>query len=161
MPGQRVRDFLDHHDVRYVRVRHPIHVTAQEVAHALHVPGQDFAKTVMVKLDGALAMAVLPASHRVDAAALRALSGARDFELASEVEFWSRFPECEIGAMPPFGNLYDIPVYAAAELGRDEYIYFNAGTHTEAIRMRYFDYVLWVKPIVGTISRKVREAAAA
>lgn len=156
MPGQRVRDFLDRRGVRYVRLAHSPAYTAQEVAHAAHVRGREFAKTVMVKLDGALAMAVIPATHRLDLDALRRRTGAGRVGFATETEFWGRFPECELGAMPPFGNLYDLPVYEAEELAADEEIAFNAGSHREILRMRHADYLKLVRPEVGRISREAQ-----
>ena len=105
-----------------------------------------FAKTVMIKVDGTMAMAVLPASRRVDLDRLSAALGAGHVEIASEQEFADAFPGCEVGAMPPFGNLYDMDVYVAEKLTEDDDIAFNAGSHTQIIQMAYRDYENLVKP---------------
>jgi Ala-tRNA(Pro) deacylase len=107
---------------------------------------------VMVKLDGNMAMVVLPASRHVEFPLLRAATGAREAELASEGEFRDLFPECELGAMPPFGNLYDMAVYVTASLMAEEEIAFNAGSHTELIRMPTEDFNRLVKPEVMRFS---------
>jgi Ala-tRNA(Pro) deacylase len=148
MLAQKLKDYLDRHQVKYVTIKHSPAYTAQEIAAAAHVPGKDLAKTVIVKVDGKMAMAVLPASYKVDVAQLREALGAREVELATEAEFKNRFPGCEVGAMPPFGNLYDMNVFVAASLAEDEEIAFNAGTHTELVRMAYPDFVRLVEPAV-------------
>ena len=148
MPGERVKQFLDSENIKYVTVKHSLAYTSQEIAASAHIPGKELAKTVVVKLDGDMAMAVLPGSYQVDFDLLKEAAGAKTAELASESEFEDRFPECVPGAMPPFGNLYDMPVYVAESLAEDEEIAFNAGTHTELIRMRYGDYEQLVKPRV-------------
>ena len=154
MPLNKVRAFLDEHHVKYVVISHSKAYTAQGIAAIAHIPGQELAKTVIVKLDGALAMTVLPASYQVDLLALKKVVGVRDAALASEREFKQHFPDCETGAMPPFGNLYGIPVYVDATLTRDREIAFNAGTHLELIRMTYSDFVTLVKPIVLEFSSR-------
>ena len=103
-------------------------------------------KTVMVKINGKMAMAILPASYHVDFNMLKEITGEENLRLASESEFKDMFPDCEVGAMPPFGNLYGMEVYAALSLTDDEEIAFNAGTHTEVIRMEYKDFERLVKP---------------
>ncbi|MBN1345571.1 MAG: YbaK/EbsC family protein [Phycisphaerae bacterium] len=148
MPIRRLREFLDQHKVRYVVISHSPAYTAQGIAALTHIPGKELAKTVMVKLDGKMAMAVLPASYKVDFEHLRELSGAAVAELATEREFQDLFPECEPGAMPPFGNLYGMDVYAAESLAEDEEIAFNAGSHTELVRMAYKDFARLVNPRV-------------
>jgi len=149
MPVEKLKKFLNDNEIRFVCVSHSPAFTAQEIAASAHIPGQELAKTVMVELDGALAMAVLPASHQVDMAALQELAGAQKIDLASEEQFASLFPGCEPGAMPPFGNLYDIPVYAAEALAADEEITFNAGSHTELVRLAFEDFTRLVKPTTG------------
>jgi len=149
MPVKKVKEFLDGAGVRYIVVSHAPAYTAQEIAASAHIPGKELAKTVMVKLDGKMAMAVLPASHVVDFDKLKQVAGSSKAELASEDEFRSLFPECEVGAMPPFGNLYDIPVYAERGLTEDEEIAFNAGSHKELFRMAYRDFENLVKPTTG------------
>ena len=149
MPVKKVKEFLDGAGVKYIVVSHAPAYTAQEIAASAHIPGRELAKTVMVKLDGKMAMAVLPASHVVDFDKLKQVAGSAKAELASEDEFRSLFPECEVGAMPPFGNLYDIPVYAERGLTEDEEIAFNAGSHKELFRMAYRDFENLVKPTTG------------
>ncbi len=143
MPVEKLKRFLDDKQVKYVVIRHSPAFTAQEVAASAHVPGRELAKTVLVKLDGRLAMAVLPASYHVDFALLRGAAGVDKAELASEDEFRDAFPGCEVGAMPPFGNLFDMPVYADESLREDEEIAFSAGSHAELIRLLYADFARW------------------
>ncbi|MBN1381759.1 MAG: YbaK/EbsC family protein [Deltaproteobacteria bacterium] len=152
MPLTKLRDFLDDHGVKYISIRHSRAYTAQEIAESAHLPGKELAKTVMIKIDGKMAMAVLPATERVDLDLLRALTAAENVQLAEENEFRNLFPECEVGAMPPFGNLYDMAVYVEKSLAEDEEICFNAGSHTELIRMFYRDYERLVKPKQGRFS---------
>jgi Ala-tRNA(Pro) deacylase len=146
MPVKKLKEFLDSHRVKYVSIVHSRAYTAQEIAASAHVPGRELAKAVMVKVDGRIAMAVLPASYQIDFERLRAAIGAGNVELASETEFQDRFPECELGAMPPFGNLYGMEVYAARRLSEDREIAFNAGSHTELIKLAYTDYERLVSP---------------
>ena len=152
MPVQKLKRFLDENDVKYVSISHSQAFTAQEVAASAHVPGKELAKVVMVKLDGELAMAVLPAPSQVDLEALREVAGADAAELAGEEEFEERFPDCEVGAMPPFGNLWNLHVYADEELREDEEIAFDAGSHTELVRLSYEDFERLVEPTVADIS---------
>lgn len=152
MPLKRLLEFLDNHGVKYVTIRHSPAFTAQEVAQSAHIRGQDLAKTVMVKIDGRMAMAVLPASQKVDLELLRAAAGAKKVELAREAEFQERFPGCEPGAMPPFGNLYGMDVYVADALTADKQIAFNAGSHTELIKTAYDDFERLVQPKVTKLS---------
>jgi Ala-tRNA(Pro) deacylase len=154
MPLSKVRAFLDEHHIKYVVISHSKAYTAQGIAAIAHIRGQELAKTVIVKLDGALAMAVLPASYQVDLLALKKVVGVKDASLASEREFKQHFPDCETGAMPPFGNLYGIPVYVDETLTRDEEIAFNAGTHFELIRMAYDDFDQLVEPEVLEFSTR-------
>jgi len=152
MPLQKLREFLDQNDVKYVSISHSPAYTAQEIAASAHVPGQELAKTVMVKLDGAMAMAVLPASFKVDLDQLRAAAGADVVELATEDEFKGLFPGCEPGAMPPFGNLWNMPVFACETLADDVEIAFNAGSHTELVRLLFDDFARLVAPKVTRFS---------
>lgn len=154
MPVQQLKEFLDGQGVKYVTVSHSAAYTAQEIAASAHIPGKELAKTVMVKVDGKMAMAVLPASYQIDFDRLKALAGAQSVELAGEKEFQDLFPGCEVGAMPPFGNLYGMDVYAESILSEDEEIAFNAGSHTELIRVGYQDFERLVAPKVGSFSRK-------
>lgn len=148
MPVKKLREYLDDQKVKYVCISHSPAFTAQEIAASAHVPGKELAKTVMVKLDKKMAMVVLPASERVDLKALQASSGAKKVELAGEKDFRHLFPECEVGAMPPFGNLYDMEVFVSPTLTEDEEIAFNAGSHVELIRLAYRDFERLVKPKV-------------
>ncbi len=146
MPVTRLKDFLDRENVKYVTIGHSPAFTAQEIAERAHIPGKELAKTVMVKIDGKLAMIVVPASEHLRLAHLKEALGADGVELAGEYEFKERFPDCETGAMPPFGNLYDMPVFVSATLREDDEIAFNAGSHSELIRMAYADFERLVKP---------------
>lgn len=148
MPAQALKQFLDSHGVRYITISHSPAFTATEVAATAHIPGKELAKTVMVKVDGVMAMAVLPSSCVIDFDLLTKATGARHVTLASEQDFKDKFPECEIGAMPPFGNLYGMQVFVAADLARDAEIAFNAGTHKELIKLQYADFERLVCPHV-------------
>ncbi len=152
MPSTALKKLLDEEDVKYVTIRHSPAFTAQEIAASAHVPGQELAKTVIVRLDGELAMVVLPATDQVDLERLQEVSGSDRVELASEDDFEERFPDCETGAMPPFGNLYDMDVYVAEHLAEDDEIAFNAGTHTELIRMSFDDFRTLVAPTVARLT---------
>jgi Ala-tRNA(Pro) deacylase len=153
MPIRKLKQLLDDRHVKYVTVRHSPAYTAQEVAASAHITGYEIAKTVMVKVNGKLAMAVLPAPMHVDLAHLQELIGADQVSLANEGEFKALFPECEPGAMPPFGGLYGMDTYVAERLAEDEYIAFNAGTHTELIRMRYRDFERLAEPKILAFAR--------
>lgn len=155
MPVKKLKEFLDANHIKYVSIRHSPAYTAQQIAATAHVPGKELAKTVMVKIDGKLAMAVLPASYKVDFDLLKQVSGAAKVELATESEFKGMFAECDLGAMPPFGNLYGMDVYVGQTLAEDEEIAFNAGSHTELIKLAYKDFERLVKPRVVKISRKI------
>ncbi len=148
MPVKDLKQFLDENNIKYVTVTHSTAYTAQEVAALTHTKGKDFAKTVMVMLDGALAMTVVPASHQVDMSRLKEGSHANTVALASESEFRTRFPGCETGAMSPFGNLFDMEVFVDESLTKDLEITFNAGSHNELIRLSYEDFERLVKPQV-------------
>ena len=152
MPLNKVKTFLDEHGTKYVVISHSKAFTAQGIAAIAHVSGKELAKTVIIKLDGALAMAVLPASYQVDLEELRRRTGVNNAELATEREFKQHFPDCETGAMPPFGNLYGIPVYVDETLTLDREIAFNAGSHYELIKMSFRDFERLVKPEVMEFS---------
>ena len=154
MPVKILKEFLDSHKVHYETLTHPVTYTAQRTAESVHIRAKELAKTVMVKIDGKMAMAVLPASHRVDLELLQKAAGAKQVELAEEQEFKNLFPGCEVGAMPPFGNLYEMEVYVAASLVEDEDILFNAGSHTELIKMGYNDFESLVQPKIVRFSYK-------
>ncbi len=152
MPVKKLKQFLDDHDVKYVSISHSPAYTAQTIAAAAHIPGKELAKTVIVKIDDKFAMAVLPASYRVHLGHLKAAVSADHVELATEAEIKSLFPDCEPGAMPPFGNLYDMDVYVAEQLTQDEEIAFNAGGHTELLRMSYKDFEKLVTPEITALT---------
>ena len=152
MPVEKLKQFLDSNNVKYVTISHSMAYTAQEVAASAHVKGRELAKTVMVKIDGNLAMVVIPASFQVDLTLLREATHGAIVELATETEFKDKFPGCETGAMPPFGNLYGMEVFAAARLAEDKEIAFNAGSHTELIKLAYKDFERLVRPKVAALS---------
>jgi Ala-tRNA(Pro) deacylase len=146
MKLRRIKEYLDQENIKYAIITHSPAYTAQEIAASAHIPGKLLAKTVVIKLDGKLAMAVLPASLKVDLEHLAELTESRTVELATEKEFMNQFPDCEVGAMPPFGHLYGMPVFVADELAEDQVIAFNAGTHSQLIQMAYHDFVRLVRP---------------
>jgi Ala-tRNA(Pro) deacylase len=148
MLGTDLKKYLDENNVQYSTVTHPMAFTAQKIAAATHISGWKVAKTVIVKVDDEMAMAVLPASTRIDLDMLKDVTGTQNVELASEGEFAHLFPGCETGAMPPFGNLYGMPVFVAKDLAQDQEIAFNACNHTEVIKMFYTDYESLVMPKV-------------
>jgi Ala-tRNA(Pro) deacylase len=149
-----IRQFVETHGVEYTPIHHRAAFTAQEEAAATHVPGLEWAKTVVCLADGQPVLALLPAHYRVDLDALRAASGARYVRLATEREFSSLYPECETGAMAPFGPLYNQPVFVDEALARDPEITFHAGTHTDAIRMKFQDFVRLVHPVPARIAQR-------
>jgi len=146
MPLTKIRKFLDKHNIKYTIIKHSSTYTAQEIAASAHISGKELAKTVMIKFDGKMAMAVLPASYKISFDDLKEVLGVEKVRLAYEQEFMDKFPDCEVGAMPPFGNLYGLEVYVAESLADDEEIAFNACSHTELIRMKYKDFEELVKP---------------
>ncbi len=157
----RLRDFLDTENVKYVVISHSLAYTAGGIAALLHIPGRELAKTVIVKIDGTLAMAVVSASQHVDLKLLKHAVDGKEIALASEDEFKAVFPDCETGAMPPFGNLYGIRVLVDESLKKDKEIAFNAGSHRELVRLAWDDFVRLVQPrIIRLAAGKVTEAAA-
>jgi len=148
MFATRLKEYLDDHQVKYATLSHAPAYTAGEIAEEAHISGKELAKTVMVKLDGKLAMAVLPADRKIDFQLLKDATGAGQVELAHEQEFRDRFPDCEVGAMPPFGNLYGMDVYVEEALSWDDVIGFNAGSHSEIVKLAYRDYENLVHPKV-------------
>jgi Ala-tRNA(Pro) deacylase len=160
MPIQKLRQFLDAHLVKYIAITHSKAYTSQGIAASAHISGNQLAKTVMLNKDGELCMAVLPASKQVDLSIFAKLTDSKDVTLASEQDFRDRFPDCELGAMPPFGNLYGLPVYADASLARDKEIAFNAGTHLELVKLAYADFECLVKPTILDLSARSTSRAA-
>lgn len=160
MPLSSLREYLDKHSVKYIVISHSVAYTAQGIAALAHIPGKELAKTVIVKMDGKLAMAVVPGSLHVNLNLLKKETKANVVELATEVEFKDQFPECETGAMPPFGNLYGMDVFVDESLAQDKEIAFNAGSHRELIRLAWADFESLVKPkMVGITRGKISEAA--
>jgi Ala-tRNA(Pro) deacylase len=148
MPLSKLREFLDSNNVQYLVISHSLAYTAQGIAAVTHIPGKELAKTVMLMVDGRLVMAVVPASFRVETMKLRKYLGAERVELATEEEFRTQFPDCETGAMPPFGNLYGLDVFADQMLAEDKEIAFNAGSHRELVRMRFEDFRRLAQPVL-------------
>ncbi|MBK9798086.1 MAG: YbaK/EbsC family protein [Holophagaceae bacterium] len=146
MPTTNLREFLNQNGVPHQVIPHPVAFTATSVAGAAHIKGREMAKTVVVDLDGQHVLAVLPAHRKVDLERLRLATGSYHADLCQEWEFIRDFPGCEPGAMPPFGNLYGLPVYVEPHLAEDEEIAFNAGTHTEVVRMAYKDFERLAQP---------------
>ena len=140
MPGSRLKEFLDSENIKYITIAHSPAYTAQEIAATTHIPGKEIAKTVVVKINGKMSMVVTPASEHVKLNKLKEALGADNVELASESEFKNSFPDCETGAMPPFGNLYDMKVFVSQALREDEQIAFNAGSHSELVRLPYTEF---------------------
>lgn len=148
MSVKKLEQYLNDHHIKYEMIKHSPAYTAQEIAAKAHIPGQELAKTVIIKVDGQMAMAVLPATFQVDLSLLAQILAAEHVELASEAEFRDLFPDCETGAMPPFGNLYNLDVYVAEALSYDEQIAFNAGSHAQLIKLAYKDFETLVHPVV-------------
>jgi Ala-tRNA(Pro) deacylase len=148
---ERLEEYLRDEGVGFEEHQHPEAFTSQEVAAAEHVPGRMVAKVVVVMADGDLIMLVLPGHHHVDLNRASEAIG-RQVRLATEEEFAPAFPDCEPGAMPPFGNLYGLPVYADRELAANERIVFDAGTHTDTMSIPYVDYERLAQPTVADFS---------
>jgi Ala-tRNA(Pro) deacylase len=148
MAATKLKTFLNGRGVKYVTIDHSPAYTAPEVAESVHIAGRDFAKTVIVETGGKMAMVVLPANRKIVLSDLREMLSDAHLKLATEDDFKERFPDCEIGAMPPFGNLYGLPVYVAQSIAEETEIAFNAGTHREVIKMAYSDFEDLVRPTV-------------
>jgi len=147
----KLRDFLDERHVKYSVISHPPTYSAQHTAAAAHVSGDALAKSVIVMIDGKMAMVVESASHRVPLGRLKAAAHALDVHLANEAQFHDRFADCEFGAIPPFGNLYGMDVYVDEQLTHDADIVFNAGSHTELIKLAYKDFADLVHPRIVSL----------
>ena len=148
MPTNRVLTYLDAHDVFYEIVHHKLDYTAQEAAANTHTPGRQFAKVVLLGMPGGHVMAVVPAIHKIDLEKVRQGIGTSQVRLADESALRDLCPDCDVGAAPPFGNLYDVPVYVDPSITRDEHITFNGGTHEDAVKMRYSDFERLVHPTI-------------
>ena len=149
---KKLKDYLEKNQVRYEVGYHERVYTSQEIAAAMHVPGKELTKVIMVKADGKMVMLVLPASYRVDTKNLKKVFKCKRLGIAKEKDFEELFPDCEIGAMPPFGNLYHLEVWVDQVLTQDEFIVFQAGSHVETLRIKYSDYARLVNPRVGDFS---------
>jgi Ala-tRNA(Pro) deacylase len=150
---QRLEQYLREHGVGYEFQHHPLAYTARGVAASERLPAAEMAKAVIVMTDGRLAMVVLPASHELQLSELARGLGAHEARLAEELEFGPAFPDCEVGAMPPFGNLYGLSVFVDVSLGENQSLVFQAGTHTDTMRIKYTDYVRLVNPTVVNVAR--------
>ena len=153
MPMRKLKEFLDAMGVDYISTQHEPAYTAQETAEVCHVPGMNLAKTVMVQLNGKLAMTVLPAQYKVDLFKLWNFTHAWSLRVARETDFDNAFPECEVGAMPPFGNLFGMEVFAEESLAHDINISFNSGTHSEIITMPFNEWSKLVHPYLADFHR--------
>lgn len=154
MPVAKLKQFLDDNHIKYVTIHHSRAYTMQKAAEYAHISGKDVAKTVMVRVDGKMAMAVLPAPEHVDLDLLKSAARAKSVELAGEQDFKNLFPQCDLGAMPPFGNIYGMDVFVEEGLREDEMIAFRAGSHEELIEMAYKDFERLVKPRVIRLSTR-------
>ena len=157
---KKLKEMLDEGKVSYEVYNHPLAYTAQEIAAGQHFSGDEMAKVVILKVDGALVMAVLMGSQKVSLATVKDSLNAKEVQLATEDEFVSRFPDCEIGAMPPFGNLFGLPVYVDPALEKDEFIYFNAGNHVQTVRLKYRDFERLTHPRVVRLTEAKKNKAA-
>lgn len=150
-----IKQYLDGQNTKYAVLFHSPAYTAQEIAASAHISGQQMAKTVVVKLDGVMALAVLAGNRQIDLEHLAEAAGVSRAGLASEAEFMDRFPDCEVGAMPPFGHLYGMEVYVDEALTHDQVIAFNAGSHSELIQMSYRDFERLVRPRILEFAQPV------
>lgn len=157
---KKLKEMLDEAKISYEVYTHALAYTAQEIAHKQHFSGKEMAKVVMLKVDGGLVMGVVTGNHKISSTTVKTSLGAKEVRLAREDEFTSRFPDCEIGAMPPFGNLFGLPVFVDPALEKDEYIYFNAGNHVQTVRMKYADFARLVKPQVIQLVEERKKMAA-
>jgi len=157
---KKLKELFDETKVSYEVYNHPMAYTAQGIAQRQHFSGNEMAKVVMLRADGELVMAVVTGSQKVDLPTVRASLGADEVRLAREDEFYIKFPHCEIGAMPPFGNLFGLPVYMDPAVTKDESIYFNAGNHVQTVRIRYKDFEKLVNPQVVRLTEEKKKHAA-
>ncbi|MGR9105996.1 MAG: aminoacyl-tRNA deacylase [Gammaproteobacteria bacterium] len=146
MPAQRLKNYLDQEGVKYLTISHSMAFTALEIAKSSHIPSKEMAKTLVLEIQGQPAITVIPAVEKFDLNILKQAFETEDVALTGEQKFAKLFPDCEVGAMPPFGNLYGMETYVAESLSGQEYIAFNAGSHSEVIKMRYRDYENLVTP---------------
>ena len=154
MAEKKLKEYLDKNNVRYISISHSPAYTAQEMAAKTHLPGKEIAKTVLIKIDGKLAMAVLPGSFKINFDELKKVVGSENVRLADEHEFIDKFPDCEVGAMPPFGPAYGLPVYLDSSLLGPDMIAFNAGSHRDVIHMRTAEFRRVVLPHIVSLTRE-------
>jgi Ala-tRNA(Pro) deacylase len=157
---KKLKELFEQAQVPYEVFNHALAYTAQEIAAKQHVSGNEIAKVVMLEVDGSLVMAVIAGNHKISLDEVRAGLGAGHVRLATEDEFMSRFPGCEIGAMPPFGHLFGLKTLVDAALAKDEHIYFNAGNHVQTVRLRYKDFVALAKPLTMPLVAVPKKKAA-
>jgi Ala-tRNA(Pro) deacylase len=154
----KLQKFLEQNQVAFKHTVHPVAYTAREVAAAEHLPAREIAKVVIISADNAYQMVVLPANRALDLTELRGSLGLSHARLATEQELGRLFPDCDLGAMPPFGNLYDMPVYVDSGLAQDEWIAFNAGSHVDVVHLRFKDYKWLANPVVLPLARETTMA---
>ena len=157
---KRLKELFDEAKISYEVYNHALAYTAQEIAQSQHFPGDQMAKVVMLKVDDKLVMGVIAGNQKIHLPTARTSLGASEVRLATEDEFISRFPDCEIGAMPPFGNLFGVPVYVDPAVEKDEAIYFNAGNHVQTVRLRYDDYEKLAHPSIVRLAEAKKKKAA-
>jgi Ala-tRNA(Pro) deacylase len=151
----KLKTFLDKEKISYEVLHHSTAFTAQEVAGAQHIPGKQAIKSVIVKADGKFVMVVLPAIHMLDLKKFKESTHAKEAVLATEGDIAKLFPDYEVGAEPPFGQLYGLDVYADQDLDPNLSVIFNAGTHTDTVRIKYADYLRVVKPKVVKVGKHI------
>jgi Ala-tRNA(Pro) deacylase len=156
----KLKDTLDAAKISYEVYNHKTAFTAQEIAASQHISGKEMAKVVMLVIDGSLVMVVIPGTRKIALDKVRTALGAKEARLATEPEFAATFPNCEIGAMPPFGNLFGLPVYVDPLLEEDKSIYFNAGNHQQTVRLAYESFKALVKPRVVSLTEEQKRKAA-
>jgi Ala-tRNA(Pro) deacylase len=149
-----IKQYLFHHFVRYTRKTHPVAYTSQEIAEVDHIPGREFAKTVVIRADERMILAVLPGDYVINLEILRKQVGCDKLMVVPEKDFINKFPECHPGAMPPFGKLFGLPLYCDSTLAKQAEIEFNAGTHVDTIRMTFPSFVALEDPIMVRFSQK-------
>ena len=148
---QKLKDYLDEKKIKYVSIKHSPAFTAQDIAESAHISGKKLAKTVVVKVDNTMVMAVLSATKKLNIENLKKAANATVVEIATENDFRNKFPGCENGAFPPFGNLYDMKVFVDEELSKEKEIGFNAGSHTEIIKLEFADFKKLVQPKIAVL----------
>jgi len=149
MHSENIQSYLNRNSIPYEIIEHPRAITAEEISRSAQIPSSQLAKTVVLRVNGELTLVVLHADERIDLDRLSEYMEVSDIELCPEDEFMDYFPDCELGAMPPFGDLYGMSVIVSESVASDDIIVFNAGTHTELIKMRYADFARVLRPMVG------------